>query len=147
MQGIPLRELIQDRLARNSATHDSDKANDEIRDLFEDLEERIRYIYVKYLGIYNTVLAAVMREQGLLEQADSLVPLHLFLEFGASSKTLINFMSLGLSRTSAILLQDFARFRDDMEVPTCRAYLNRINLDRTPLPAICKSEISRVRGH
>lgn len=147
MQGKPLRELVQDRLDRKGATHDAEKANDEIRGLFEDLEERIRYIYVKYMGIYNSVLSAVMREMGFPDDAESLVPLHLFLEFGASSKTLINFMSLGLSRTSAILLQNFAKFRDDLEIPMCRTYIERINLDRTPLPAICKSEISRVRGH
>jgi superfamily II DNA/RNA helicase len=146
MQGTPLKELVRDRLERHGASNDAEKANDEIRQLFSDIEERIRYIYVKYMGIYNSVLGAILREKDLHEEAESIIPIHLFLEFGASSKALINFMSIGLSRTSAILLQNSAKFRDDLEVDACRRYLDTINLEYSPLPAICKAEIKHIRG-
>jgi hypothetical protein len=146
MKGTPLKELVRDRLQRHNASNDVEKANDEIRDLFDDIENRIRYIYVKYIDIYNAVLGAILREKGFDETASSLVPIHLFLEFGASSRTLINFMSIGLSRTSAILLQNSVRFRDDLEVAACRRYLETINLDYSQLPAICKAEIRHIQG-
>jgi superfamily II DNA/RNA helicase len=147
MRGTSLRELVRDRLTRQNASSDVEKANEEIRRLFIDIEERIRYIYVKYTGIYNAVLGAVLREEGYDDNADGLVPLPLFLEFGASSQTLINFMSVGLSRTSAILLQSSVGFRDDLEIEACRRYLETINFDYSPLPTICKAEVRRIRGY
>jgi len=144
MRGAPLRELVKDRLDRQNASNDDDKANAEIRELFTDIEERIRYIYVKYTGIYNSILGAVLKEQQSEGLVTSLVPIHLFLEFGASTQTLINFMALGLSRSSAIRLQEAVRFRDDMDIRACRQYLDAINLAYSSLPEVCKAEISRV---
>ena len=147
MRGEPLRELVRERLQRAKATEDVAKANNEIRDLFTVIEDRIRYIYVKYTAIYNMVLSGVLREQGFDALADGLIPLNLFLEFGASSRALINFMSIGLSRTSSILLQRAARLRDDLDLEGCRRYINSINLDYSQLPNICKAEIRKIRGH
>jgi hypothetical protein len=92
------------------------------------------------------VLSPVLKEKDEDERAEKLLPLHLFLEFGASDKVLIDLMSLGLSRTSAILLKKTVSFRSDMTLQECRHYLNSVNLERIEIPAICKAEISRMRG-
>jgi hypothetical protein len=60
------------------------------------------------------VLVQILIEKGHAQRAETLLPLHMFLEFGASERVLINLMSLGLSRTSAILLKNgFSRSEYD----------------------------------
>ena len=120
--------------------------NEEIRDLFREIEEELRYRYVKYTNIYLQVLSHVLREKGYGDQADKLLPLPLFLEFGASNRVLVNLMSVGLSRTSSILLQRTVSLPEEMSVAQCRQYLEAINLARIAIPPICKSEILRLRG-
>src|SRR5437667_5450925 len=62
-------------------------------------EEGLLNLYVKYTSIYIQVLARILIEKGHVQRAETLLPLHMFLEFGASERVLINLMSLGLSRT------------------------------------------------
>jgi len=90
--------------------------------------------------------AAVLIEKGQTEPAEKLLPIHLFLEFGASDKVLVNLMSLGLSRTSAILLKRAVSLNSEWTVDECRRYLDAVNLKRVAIPAICKAEILRLRG-
>jgi hypothetical protein len=52
--------------------------------------------------------------KGKPKRAEKLLPLHTFLEFGASDRALINLMCLGLSRTSAILLKNTVSLHSDM---------------------------------
>lgn len=146
MRGTPIRDLVKGRLEFKQIPDDKKTVNEEIRDLFREIEEEIRYRYVKYINIYLQVLAFVLREKGESELAEKLLPLHLFLEFGASDKTLINLMSLGLSRTSAILLKKTVSLRSDMAVQDCKTYIEAVNLHRIAIPTICKAEIAKVRG-
>jgi hypothetical protein len=87
----------------------------------------------------------VLVDRRLVDEAEKLLPIHLFLEYGAASKTLINLMATGLSRTSALLFNAALRLRDDLTTSECQGYLDRVNIDRTELPALCKAEIKRLR--
>jgi hypothetical protein len=152
MQGHSLRDLVTDKLeyeARNDRTFviskDVERVNDSIRGLFEDLENELRYRYVKYMRLYLDVLRAVLIERNRNEDAEKLLPIHLFLEYGAANQTLINLMAIGLSRTSALLFKSSLRLRDDLSTADCQGYLDRLSLARTELPALCKAEISRLR--
>jgi hypothetical protein len=146
MQGEPIRDLVRARLEFRNIPDEEGAVNDEIRDLFREIEEELRYRYVKYTGIYLQVLALVLNERGEVERAEKLLPVHMFLEFGASDMVLVNLMSLGLSRTSAILLKRTVSLGSDMSLQECRRYLEAINLARIAIPTICKAEISRLRG-
>jgi hypothetical protein len=146
MKGMPIRDLVRARLEYRKTPDEAKIVNEEIRDLFREIEEELRYRYVKYTGIYLQVLSLVLKERGEAERADKLLPLHMFLEFGASDKVLINLMCLGLSRTSAILLRRTVSLESDMTLLDCKKYLDAINLSRIQIPAICKAEISRMRG-
>lgn len=147
IRGMPIRELVRARLEYRHIPDDEKRVNEEIRDLFREIEEEIRFRYVKYTNIYLQVLACVLRERGEAARAESLLPLHLFLEFGASNRVLINLMSLGLSRTSAVLLQSRVSLNSTMTLEDCKRYLEVVNLSRVDLPAVCKAEIARLRGH
>lgn len=146
MRGSPIRDLVKARLEYKKVPDEEKIVNEEIRDLFREIEEELRYRYVKYTSIYLQVLSAVLKEKGETEMADKLLPLHMFLEFGASDRALINLMSLGLSRTSAILLKRTVSLSSDMTLHECKRYLQAVNLTRIAIPAICKAEISRMRG-
>jgi hypothetical protein len=146
MKGMPIRELVRSRLEFKKIPDEPKKVNEEIRELFCEIEEELRYRYVKYTSIYLQVLSLVLKEKGEAKRAEKLLPLHLFLEFGASDKVLINLMCLGLSRTSAILLRRTVSLGSDMTLLDCKKYLAAINLSRIQIPTICKAEISRMRG-
>jgi hypothetical protein len=146
IKGMPIRDLVNARLEYKEIPDEEEVVNDEIRDLFKEIEEELRYRYVKYTSIYLQVLVLILKEKGETERADKLLPLHMFLEFGASDKVLINLMSLGLSRTSAILLKRTVSLGPDMTLRECKQYLDAVNLTRIAIPAICKAEISRMRG-
>jgi hypothetical protein len=146
MRGMPIRDLVRARLEYKKIPDEEKIINEEIRDLFREIEEELRYRYVKYTSIYLQVLSRILREKGETEKAEKLLPLHTFLEFGASDRALINLMCLGLSRTSAILLKRTVSLSSDMTFQQCRNYLDAVNLARIAIPAICKAEISRMRG-
>jgi replicative superfamily II helicase len=143
MAGATLKELVENKLIYKKIDDDADKINEAIRELFDELELALRYRYVKYTKIYIDVLKAVFLERSRADDAEKVLPLHLFLEYGASSETLINLISLGLSRTSALLLRP--RIARDLDVAACQRFIDRINLDLTDLPAVCKAEIFRLR--
>lgn len=146
MQGMPIRDLVKARLEYKNIPDEEKIVNEEIRDLFREIEDELRYRYVKYTSIYLQVLSVILKEKGEIETAEKLLPLHTFLEFGASDRVLINLMCLGLSRTSAILLKRTVSLSSDMTLQQCKRYLDAINLARIAIPAICKAEISRMRG-
>lgn len=151
MRGQSLKDLVKEKLEYESRrgefdpSQDVKEVNDSIRDLFEDLEKELRYTYVKYMRVYTDVLRAVLLERGLKDRAEKLLPIHLFLEYGAATVTLINLMATGLSRTSALLFASAFRLRENLTTAECQGYLDRVNLDLADIPAICKSEIRRLR--
>jgi hypothetical protein len=146
MRGMPIRDLVKARLEFKKIPNDEKLINEEIRDLFREIEEELRYLYVKYTSIYLQVMTFILNEQDKAELASKLLPLHMFLEFGASNRVLINLMSLGLSRTSAILLFRTVSLPSGMTLQECKRYLEAVNLSRIAIPPICKAEISRIRG-
>ena len=91
------------------------------------------------------MLRAILIERGLAKEAEALLPLHLFLEYGAANETLICLMAIGLSRTSALLFKSSLSLRDDLNTSECQGYVERVNLERTSLPAICRAQINRLR--
>lgn len=145
MRGSSLKELVANKIKFANMGGNVGKINDAIRGLFSDLEDELRYKYVKYTRLYSDVLRAILIERGLTEEAETLLPLHLFLEYGAANQTLINLMAIGLSRTSALLFKSFLSLPDNLNTSECHGYMERVNIDRTSLPAVCKAEINRLR--
>src|ERR1022692_2681759 len=86
IQGMPIRDLVKARLDYKNVPDEEKVVNEEIRDLFREIEEELRYRYVKYTSIYLQVLSVVLKEKGESESAEKLLPLHMFLEFGASDR-------------------------------------------------------------
>lgn len=100
-----------------------------IYSMVKTIEHDIRFLYVKHLRAYHDVLSEAFRRRGKLVD---LVPLHLFLECGASKPVPLNLISLGLSRTTALLLAKNVTLASDATPEMC---LRK-----------CKEAIANARG-
>ncbi|WP_322003839.1 DEAD/DEAH box helicase [Paraburkholderia tropica] len=105
MEGTSLKDMIdgQLRYARERATKAGQKrsvsSGDVIKRVLQEIEEKLRFKYVKFISCYLDLLKhAIVVEGG--EPADFL-PIPLFLELGACSRTMVSCMDLGLSRIAA----------------------------------------------
>lgn len=98
MRGYPLNRLIEDRI-RVFGSGQSTSAI--IRSTMDDVEQVARFKAPKFIGCYTDILQYFSETQKLdLEVKD----VRLWLEFGASNRTQISLMAMGISRTAAIEL-------------------------------------------
>ena len=148
IRGETLAALIANKIKYNKAEGKTKEINRLIRQLLEDLERTLHFKYVKFLRAYNDVLNYYLVGHGRIDLAAKIAPLHLYIEFGASDPVLISLMSLGVSRTTAILLRKSIgsgwqeiRSRGDLS-----RRLAGINLEKTNLPLVCQNEIRDFLG-
>ena len=99
-----------------------------IRQILEGIESAVRYRYVKYLKAYNDVLTVVLLERGEADSSAPLVPLHLYLECGTSDAVAINLISLGMSRTTALLLIRQVSLPSGATPEDCLSVLGRVDI-------------------
>jgi len=75
MTGNSLKQLIARKLEfKQVADGNKRQINNEIRGLFEDIEDELRYTYVKYFKIYADVLRAVLIERGDKALSEKFLP-------------------------------------------------------------------------
>ena len=139
MRGDPLPKIIE-----NAINHDKKKSSRTvIRSTLETIEKVIRFEVVRLMSCYCAVLLQVLDEIGLSEMASSVPPMSLYLEVGASDRSMISFMGLGLSRVVAAILND-ATVNKSMTIPEARAWLKDATLDAYDLSPLLVEEIRRV---
>lgn len=140
----PLGQLIAERIQYQKQQGQFRSISSEIRALMKSLETDLRYRYVKSLKAYNDVLSAVLKKKNRPDLIERLIPLHLFLECGASDSVTLGLISIGLSRTTALLVKRFVRFPDRAAPEECLAVLRRAPLEHLPIPALCRSELLQL---
>lgn len=145
MHNRPLHIMIANRLNYLKKSEPREIGN-EIRKLLETIETDIRFKYARNLKAYNDVLATLLRKAGYDEEADTLVPLHLYFELGASNPIVISLLSLGISRTTSLLLRRRMHFPDGATPEQCFAILANTDLSQLNIPAVCRSELSGILG-
>ncbi len=104
MQGRSLPRIVQNQL-------DKDPGEDPrrvIRATLELVERDVRYQCVRLFTCYGAILAQVLGDLGYHSLAGRIPELPLYLEFGASDRTTISLMSLGISRPTATRLNGSA---------------------------------------
>lgn len=139
MSGDPLPRIID-----NAINYDKKKSSRAvIRNTLETIEKVIRFEVVRLMSCYCAVLLQVLDEIGLPEMAGSVPPISLYLEVGASDRSMISFMGLGLSRVAAAILND-AAVNKNMTIAEARAWLKEATLDAYELSPLLVDEIRRV---
>jgi superfamily II DNA/RNA helicase len=141
---VPLKRIIEEAITYQKQNNMFESVRQTIFDLMEDLEKEIRFQYVKHTRAFNDVLSEVLRRGGQQELAIGLKPLHLFLECGASNRTVLSLIALGLSRTTALLLKGKLRFPDDFTPEDCLAKLGSTDLSTLKIPGVCLKEIREL---
>jgi hypothetical protein len=86
-------------------------AGDTIKNVMKQIEEELRFKYVKFVACYIELLRlAALTEKGL--DLQDIPPIPLFLELGACSGTMIGCMDLGMSRIAAREVTDIMDSKD-----------------------------------
>lgn len=117
MRGRPLFEMIDFQLKwqRTKAVEKGHTghipAGDTIKRVMKQIEEQLRFKYVKFVSCYIDLLRlAAQAEKGI--ELQDIPPIPLFLELGACSGTMIGCMDLGLSRIAAREITELLDNRD-----------------------------------
>lgn len=105
MSGHPLPRIIKDRLDWKKKENPKVKPDSVIRDVFEFIEDQLRFKYVQFGRCYVDLLRFALHEAGEEELAKSIYDFPLALELGVSSIAGQAFIELGLSRITSAALE------------------------------------------
>lgn len=148
MRGKSVAEMISGAVRRARAKEGNPSAEDfnyakVIRKTFEMIEEVARFLAPKYLAAYMSVLRHHFEQLGQGAAFPNDLTLDLYLEFGVSTQTLVSLIGLGLSRTSAIELNEFLG-RSELDQKTLLQELEKGEWEALDLSSIIKREIREV---
>jgi hypothetical protein len=116
MLGWSVPRIISERIKREKKRRKKVLSTRKIiRDTLETIEDAIRFQTIRLFGCYKALLEYALAEVGEAEQGKQIPDVELFLEIGASDKTMVGLISLGLSRAVAIRLVG-ARSESDPEL-------------------------------
>ncbi|MEZ6002055.1 DEAD/DEAH box helicase [Hyphomonas sp.] len=145
MRGKRIGEMIAAAIQREQSKDGDKEINFAtiIRNTMKFVEEFARFAAPKYLSAYLDVLRFRYTELGRASEFPADLPFDLYLEFGVNTNTMLSFIGLGLSRTSAIELADFLA-RDDLTEAQAVEVLREGTWETLDIPRLVKREIREV---
>ncbi|HEY4942304.1 MAG TPA: DEAD/DEAH box helicase [Rhizomicrobium sp.] len=143
MRGKPLGQIIRARIAYLVRTKRPYKLPTVIRETMKDVEEIARFRAPKYLAAYLDVLKFHLDRIGKANLFPSNLRFDLYLEFGVATPTLLSLIGLGLSRTSAVALNEFLA-NDALTEQQLLTQLSTGRWRNFDLPAVVKREVGQV---
>lgn len=142
MRGEPLRLLIDGAYEYRQTHQRTVKIATVIRDVFRDVEKELRFRYVKYTACYNDLLGEALRRTEAPELAARIPSIPLYLELGASSGTMVNLVGLGLSRSAASVITQFA-VQKDMDRAATERFLAEQDWQKLGLSPVLINELAK----
>ena len=143
MKGDPLPVLIDSAIQYNRRVGGSKSTAGIIRDTMENVEDDLRFRYVKFFTCYNAILAFALEQRGMEQYISAIPNVPLFLEMGGSSGAMINLMALGLSRTTAESLSDYITDKE-MTLEQARLWIRGRNFAQLDISPICVREAEQL---
>lgn len=137
MRGQPLPQIIEEQIRRDTRSKDQRTI---IRETLELIENHIRFQAVRLFGCYNTLLKHALTIDHFEDLAGGIPSLPLYLEVGASDKTMISFIALGLSRVTAMKLNDLSA-RKDLDTVGALQWLRSRQLEQLGLSPLLLDEL------
>jgi superfamily II DNA/RNA helicase len=138
MRGEPLPEIIDENHRRSGGNLASC-----IRNTLNDIEQEVRFKYLRLTSCYIAILAHVLRSSGHREYLSGLSSLPSYLEMGASDQTMISFINLGVSRMTARMLTD-GLMDKEMGPEAVLTWLRQQDLGSLGLSAIVLADVERA---
>lgn len=146
MKQHTLREIIEARRTWQSQNNRTLQPIGEIiRSMIQAIERRIRFKLVRSLRAYHDVLYVTLAAKGMQAEAERLLPIHVYMECGASNPVVLNLISLGFSRTSALILYKTNIFPQEGSPERCRYFLTQW-LHALKIPATVRREAEQLLG-
>lgn len=142
MRGEPLRRLIDDawQIRRRTAATDRVTIGPVIRNLMENIEQGLRFRYLRYSSCYIDLLKFALIETQNDEWVERVPSIPLYLELGACSDTMVNLIGIGLSRITAGIISDRA-VNKAMGRSEVFDWLKKQNLSALNVPSVCIREV------
>lgn len=139
--GEPIGKILSERVSHVKKRDPSSTVSCIIRECLKVIEEAVRFKMVKYFSAYIDILKFVAQERGIENEIDSCEPYHIYLEFGSCNRHALNLMALGISRFTALYMQNKFDFVDEVEAEEYLKHMKFMNLDPIKMPALCKREL------
>lgn len=122
VRGYSLSYMIRKRLDYHRRHGHSVKLGDVIRSTMELVEQMARFKAPKYLAAYMDVLRFHLQKEDKSDLLDEGIDIGLALEFGVSTRTLLSLMELGLSRMTAVALNELIA-NDNLSQKDCISWI------------------------
>ncbi len=144
MRGEPLPMLIDNQAKQRKNKGKNSKMSTIIRSVLDTIEKDIRFTYVNYFTCLQAVLIQALEDTDNEKFIAKVPSLPLYLELGASSKTMISLMELGASRVSASMInsQILNKSMSKLEV---LAFISSQKFKLLDLPPRISEELSSLR--
>lgn len=143
MRGDPLPVLISSAIRYHENNKTGKSTASIIRETLENVEDDLRFRYVKFFTCYNSVLTYALERTGNVKYVDNIPNIPLFLEMGGSSGVMINLMALGLSRTTAESISEYITDKE-MELEPLRTWLKSHDFSRYDVSPACIREVEML---
>ncbi len=143
MRGDSLPQLINSSIKYYKKHNPSKSTASIIRETMENIENDLRFRYVKYFTCYNSLLAHSLVSKSFHEYVDVIPDVPLYLEMGGSSGSMINMMALGLSRTTAESLIEFMTDKE-MDIHDIKSWLRNQKIEQFDIATACINEIKEL---
>lgn len=141
MRGESLRRLIDDAWRRRiQQARGRVTIGPVIRTLMENIEQRLRFRYLRYSSCYIDLLKLALGETHNEEWIERIPSIPIYLELGACSDTMVNLIGIGLSRITAGIIADKA-VNKVMGRSETMNWLKQQNLRALNVPSTCIREV------
>lgn len=130
----------------NDPSYKSKRISKVVRELLKSLENQVRYNLVRYMTIYQDVLECKLIERGLCSSYFKVEPISAYLEFGSCNPKDLNLMSLGISRSTALMIRKKINFPFPATPEDYLSLLSRRDLNKLQLPKYSLKEINDLLG-
>ncbi|WP_260989754.1 DEAD/DEAH box helicase [Paenibacillus xylanexedens] len=117
-----------------------------VKSQVEFLNNTIRYKIVKYMQVYTEVLKAYLIFVNKNDDAEKLVNLAAYLEYGACTVPALEFMAIGLPREAALLLSSNLGYREVYTAEICMDWLKILDVESLNTSVYMKKQITTVQN-
>ncbi len=143
LEGWTLPRIIEARVKYDKEQGRSRKIADVIRETLDLVEDIARFDAPRYLSAYEDILYHYLKENGQEGLVENELNIGTALEFGVSTKTLVSLMSIGMSRMTAVALNE-AIANSELDVDETMQWLegNYDNLESYGIASLMIDEVA-----
>jgi superfamily II DNA/RNA helicase len=126
-------------------TYRGQRLTSHVKDQIDFLDRKVRFELVKYIQIYTQVIKEFLKVIGKEEEAEKIINLTTYLEFGVCSIPALEFMGLGLPREAAIRLSPLLKNVTVEDAKYYADWLNNLDVDTLGISKYLKNQIRSVQ--